>query len=306
VAEAVGQVGLTGETQQVVFRIAAGLYTRWAHAKLVPLKNEDQVTGWIATVEDITERRHAESQLAHQATHDSLTGLPNRTLLADRLAQARGRLRRDSTSITVVFVDLDEFKEVNDTHGHRAGDLVLIEVAQRLRRIMRASTVVVGSAATSSSVRVPPEDEASSVVGRIHDVPGVPLVVEGHRVTIGAAPPPPPTPGRHDRLLALADQSMYREAERRRRRIRPRLAVRAGCGDDPTAAEGRGGASCGSGTRTGAAMGDGLPRSQRSRRRVPRRWGSVRAPVAAVVAVWVAGRADDPHVTATGGRVPAR
>lgn len=222
VADAMGQVVRTGETQQVVFRIVAGQATRWAHAKFVPLVARDTVTGWIATVEDITERRAAESELAHQATHDALTGLPNRTLLEDRLAQARGRLRRDSTSITVVFVDLDEFKEVNDTLGHRAGDQVLAEVAQRLRHIMRDVDTVarLGGDEFVALCESLPAEEAATVVQRIHDALTVPLLVEGTSVQVGAsigvAATSDPACDMTD-LLAMADQSMYREKADRKK-----------------------------------------------------------------------------------------
>ena len=81
--------------QQVMFRIQTGLFVRWALAKFVPLGGPDEVTGWIATVDDVTDRRRAETELTHQATHDMLTGLPNRMLLEDRLQQACARLRRE-------------------------------------------------------------------------------------------------------------------------------------------------------------------------------------------------------------------
>ena len=82
---------------------------------------------------DITERKALEAQLTHQATHDPLTGLPNRTLLLDRLGQILARARRDSAPCAVLFLDLDRFKEINDTLGHAAGDQLLVAVAARLR-----------------------------------------------------------------------------------------------------------------------------------------------------------------------------
>lgn len=91
---------------------------------------------------DIRELKQVEQQLRHQATHDSLTGLPNRTLLMDRLAQAIYAAERSSTSVGVLFVDLNGFKEVNDSCGHEAANLLLRELAQRLQQRVRAQDTV--------------------------------------------------------------------------------------------------------------------------------------------------------------------
>ncbi len=93
-------------------------------------------------IKDVTARRDAELRLAHQAMHDDLTGLPNRLLLRDRLEQACARAERAGTHVAVLFVDLDDFKDVNDTLGHLAGDRVLVEVAARLRSSMRGGDTV--------------------------------------------------------------------------------------------------------------------------------------------------------------------
>jgi chemotaxis family two-component system sensor kinase Cph1 len=82
--------------------------------------------------------RRAEAQLAHMGLHDSLTGLPNRNLLLDRVTSTVARADRDGEQVVVLFCDLDGFKRVNDTAGHTAGDAVLIEVAHRLRGVLRA------------------------------------------------------------------------------------------------------------------------------------------------------------------------
>ncbi len=95
------------------------------------------------TVEDITERRHYEEKIRHQATHDSLTGLPNRYLLEDRLQQAINYAERYHTKLAVAFIDLDQFKHINDTLGHDAGDQLLLTVAERLTVLVRDSDTVV-------------------------------------------------------------------------------------------------------------------------------------------------------------------
>jgi diguanylate cyclase (GGDEF)-like protein len=83
------------------------------------------------------ERKRIQAELAHQAMHDGLTGLPNRTLFFDRLRQALSRVGRTQTCLAVLFVDLDDFKTVNDTHGHAAGDALLVESGRRLQGVLR-------------------------------------------------------------------------------------------------------------------------------------------------------------------------
>jgi diguanylate cyclase (GGDEF)-like protein/PAS domain S-box-containing protein len=87
-------------------------------------------------------RRRSEERMRHDALHDPLTGLANRTLLGDRLEQALARSRRQGRATAVLFVDLDNFKAVNDTHGHAAGDAVLVEIGRRLRKALRPADTV--------------------------------------------------------------------------------------------------------------------------------------------------------------------
>src|SRR5690606_13290442 len=94
------------------------------------------------TVENITERRRHEAELEYQATHDALTGLPNRSLLIDRLEQAIAYARRYGYFAAVVFIDLDNFKFINDSLGHQAGDRLLIEIARRLKSCLRETDTV--------------------------------------------------------------------------------------------------------------------------------------------------------------------
>jgi diguanylate cyclase (GGDEF)-like protein len=91
---------------------------------------------------DITERHLAQEKIAHQAGHDALTGLPNRHLLSDRIRQALARSRRDGSNMAVFFMDLDDFKRINDARGHTLGDIVLREVADRLKAASRESDTV--------------------------------------------------------------------------------------------------------------------------------------------------------------------
>jgi diguanylate cyclase (GGDEF)-like protein/PAS domain S-box-containing protein len=225
VAHAVGDTLTHGTPNQVTFRIVTGVFQRWAHAKFVPLAGEGGANGFIATIEDITDRRRAESALAHQATHDPLTGLPNRTLLDDRLRQAAGRMRRDATSITLFFVDLDDFKEINDTLGHHAGDQVLTEVALRLRNIMRDVDTVcrLGGDEFVGLCESLPEEEVDGLVARMHDAIRVSLIVDGSPVTVGASIGVSRTTEADvdvADLLAMADQAMYRDKKKQKKQRR--------------------------------------------------------------------------------------
>jgi diguanylate cyclase (GGDEF)-like protein len=101
-----------------------------------------QISNYMAILADITERKRAEQAARHQAEHDPLTGLPNRVLFLDRLQQALAANRRQHKQFALMFLDLDRFKQINDTLGHRAGDIVLQEVACRLTHCVRAVDTV--------------------------------------------------------------------------------------------------------------------------------------------------------------------
>jgi diguanylate cyclase (GGDEF)-like protein/PAS domain S-box-containing protein len=220
VLTAAEQVIAYGLPSQVIFRVHTAMFARWAHAKFVPLGGPERTLGWIATVDDITDRRRAESQLAHQATHDPLTKLPNRLLLEDRLRQACARLRRGTDSVSVLFIDLDGFKSINDTLGHQAGDRVLVEVAQRVRRVVRDVDTVARFAGDEFVVvceGIKP-NEIPYVVRRIARAVDQVLVMDGHEVHVGASIGVATTfdpDMRLDDLLALADQDMYRKKRSR-------------------------------------------------------------------------------------------
>jgi diguanylate cyclase (GGDEF)-like protein/PAS domain S-box-containing protein len=107
-------------------------------AALSPITDESgAVTSYMVMLTDISERRRAVEQARHQAEHDALTGLPNRIRFMDRLEQALATVARQHRQFALMFIDLDHFKAINDTHGHEVGDAVLQEVAHRLRRCVR-------------------------------------------------------------------------------------------------------------------------------------------------------------------------
>ena len=107
----------------------------WLKMLIVPLARDGSYIGWVATLDDVT----AERELGHRATHDALTGLPNRWLVMDRLQQALAKCARHHDGVAVVFIDIDDLKAHNDACGHAAGDAILIDTARRLVSNVRPS-----------------------------------------------------------------------------------------------------------------------------------------------------------------------
>ena len=121
-----------------------------------PIREESgRVVGVSAISRDITERKRAERQIEHRAFHDALTDLPNRVLLDDRIQSALARAQRRGASVAILFLDLDNFKRINDEHGHTTGDQVLTMLGPRLQAVLRPDDTLRASAATSSSLSVP-------------------------------------------------------------------------------------------------------------------------------------------------------
>jgi diguanylate cyclase (GGDEF)-like protein len=171
--------------------------------------------GWVATHEDITERRRAEKQIAHMARHDALTDLPNRVLLRERLANAVAELSRDER-LAVLYLDLDHFKGVNDTLGHQIGDELLETVAARLRHCVREVDTVArvgGDEFAIIQTGIEQPNEAAILARRICEAVKQPCDLHGHAVivdtSIGIALAPgdgtDPT-----ELLKNADMALYR------------------------------------------------------------------------------------------------
>ena len=180
------------------------------------------VTHYVGVFSDITELRKAHDQLDHQAHHDPLTGLPNRLLLGDRLHKALQRAHRDERGLAVLFVDLDRFKNINDTLGHQVGDRVLCEVARRLTRLRREADTVGRLGGDEFLIII--EDLADpAAVSHIADkilnlLQDSPVTVEqefyvGASIGISLFPQ---DGGDAETLLKNADVAMYRAKERGR------------------------------------------------------------------------------------------
>ena len=143
------------------------------------------IAGMFGISRDITERKVLEERLAHQALHDPLTGLVNRTLLSDRLEQALARARRQKKGVALLFIDLDNFKYVNDSLGHEAGDQLLVLVAARLKGCARPEDTVArlgGDEFTLLLEGLEDEDEASRVGERVMEALRDPFYLLGHEV----------------------------------------------------------------------------------------------------------------------------
>jgi len=170
----------------------------------------------VAQVQDVTERKQAEGQLAHQALHDQLTGLPNRVLFLDRIGHALIRGRRDAVAKpTVMFVDLDRFKVVNDSLGHAAGDEILVETARRIGLVLRPGDTVARLGGDEFTVLCEgaSQVDAVSVAERIVETIAEPFTVHGQdaflsaSVGIAASGAPDHTP---ELLVRDADAAMHR------------------------------------------------------------------------------------------------
>src|SRR5581483_2761380 len=189
---------------------------------LSPLRTEQGV--WVsAAVRDVSERKLAQLQLAHQAVHDALTGLPNRVLVAERLDQALARSARTGCEVAVLFIDLDRFKLINDSRGHAAGDELLVAVADRLRRVVRASDVVARFGGDEFVVVCEDQTagfEASLVADRIIEALHEPVVIDGQEIFLSASIGIAVADGSggSDSLLRDADAAMYRAKEKGRSR----------------------------------------------------------------------------------------
>lgn len=188
-------------------------------AALSELPNEPYSGAVAVYLHDITEERIVRSALVDLSFHDSVTGLPNRTLFMDRLEQALARAARQRGPVTVLFIDLDDFKDVNDSLGHEAGDNLLVAVGRRLKACVRPEDTVARLGGDEFAVLLEfatdPID-AVRVVERIMDASHAPIVFQGHRrlvtVSIGVAHAESGQERSED-LLWRADLAMYRAKE---------------------------------------------------------------------------------------------
>jgi diguanylate cyclase (GGDEF)-like protein/PAS domain S-box-containing protein len=181
-----------------------------------PIVEGDKILGAVVTFKDITERKALEKKLQYQAFHDPLTDLPNRALFMDRLGHALARAGQQATEVAVLFTDLDNFKVINDSLGHKAGDQLLVAVAQRLKACLRPVDTVArlgGDEFTLLLEGVTGVSDAARVAERIAQELRAPFALEAQEVfatTSTGIAVSSSAQGQPTDLLRHADLAMYR------------------------------------------------------------------------------------------------
>lgn len=190
---------------------------RWFIVRITPVYNGG---GALVCHLDVTAAKLAQERLAHQATHDPLTGLPNREAILDHLRAAMARLDRTGAPVAALFLDLDGFKPINDRYGHESGDRLLVTVASRLQRQLRA-TDIVGRVGGDEFLAICDAVDAGALVARLREAVTAPVqigdLVVSVGISIGVAVTTEAT-GSADavqELLATADERMYEDKRRR-------------------------------------------------------------------------------------------
>ncbi|KDR56042.1 EAL domain-containing protein [Arthrospira platensis] len=163
----------------------------WEHASICPMRDEEgYITHFIAVKEDITQQKHNEEILAHQANYDALTDLPNRTLIFERLRQAIIQAQVNHSNVAVMFIDLDHFKNINDTLGHELGDFLLKEAGMRLKGCLRTTDTVGRLGGDEFLVIIPNLDDliqAEYIATQVLGVLGEPFNLCGEEAFISAS-----------------------------------------------------------------------------------------------------------------------
>ena len=193
------------------------IWCEWYNSSL--RDDSGKVVSILSLTQDVTTRVLAEERLVYQATHDGLTSLPNRAMLQDRMQQAISRARRSGVRVAALFIDLDRFKEVNDTLGHRIGDELLREIAERLKRTLRDSDFLVRLSGDEFMVvleQLADLEPPRSVAGKILDEIRQPTCIEGHEIHVSASIGIslfPDDANDVESLLKNSDMAMYRAKE---------------------------------------------------------------------------------------------
>jgi diguanylate cyclase (GGDEF)-like protein/PAS domain S-box-containing protein len=211
-----GRAGAHTETAR--FRQADG---SMRHVEMIAENRLDDpaVDGVVISMRDVTERRAREEELRHRAFHDPLTRLANRDLFEDRLGHALAGAKRDGRSFAVLFLDLDDFKAVNDSLGHAGGDELLRDIAARISALLRPTDTAARLGGDEFAILIDVlkhEDEAHIVARRVAERLAQPFAIGEREVVVSASVGVAICSGETvlDDLLALADEAMY-EAKRR-------------------------------------------------------------------------------------------
>jgi diguanylate cyclase (GGDEF)-like protein/PAS domain S-box-containing protein len=227
--EAVVPALLAGGTWsgELPMRRADGALVRVAQTIAGQRRPDGRLTQISAVGRDVTEQRLFEATLAHQATHDALTDLPNRALLLDHLELALARAHRDHSHVALLFLDLDRFKSVNDTYGHEIGDALLVAAAARIAEMLRPADTVArlgGDEFVILCEDVVDEHHAVAIAQRVLSlIEAKPFDVRGTEIDVTASAGIAISPGGDDAhpeaLLRDADAAMYRAKDLGRARL---------------------------------------------------------------------------------------
>jgi diguanylate cyclase (GGDEF)-like protein/PAS domain S-box-containing protein len=196
-------------------RKSGEMFAGWQNIAVVR-NSVGEITNYVAVLSDITSRKQVEERLSYQANHDPLTRLPNRTLFHERLSRAVARAHRNQSLVALLFIDLDRFKQVNDTMGHLAGDLLLQQVAERLTGATRQGDTVArlsGDEFTVILEDVQDPRDAAVVAHKILHMLVEPFDLTGHQANISSSIGVaiyPADAGDPQTLIKLADAAMYR------------------------------------------------------------------------------------------------
>lgn len=207
---------------EVVWRSRSGEEILTWQVLMVHRDASGETEYWTVVARDIRERKLMEDRLSFQATHDALTGLPNRLLLRDRLQQSIISAKRERKLLAVIFIDLDNFKRINDTLGHSVGDQVLIEVANGLRECLRGSDTLARQGGDEFIVLLPGLNTVNDVVGIVEKIVATLaqcMIIDGREICLSASLGISVYPFDHDNgdeLLRKADVAMYRAKEQGR------------------------------------------------------------------------------------------
>jgi diguanylate cyclase (GGDEF)-like protein len=216
----------TGRLQTTTFEVHSSAGTRFYETRFVPERGDDgRTNSLLMFATDLTERRSHEAELAHNASHDALTGLPNRRAFLDHLSDALEDLRIGGGIVATLFFDLDRFKVVNDSLGHGAGDQLLVAIGNRLREVLRPNDLVARLGGDEFTVLLPgcrTVDEVLETADRLQERLREPVDVGLRRISVSCSIGVSIATTGHEspvEMMQWADAAMYQAKEHGRNRV---------------------------------------------------------------------------------------